>query len=280
MTEPTRDHRAWWASSRRPTTRAGPPAWPCGPTRSRSASTKKWRPRWRRGCPRSTPPRWSRTADGFTLILEDIVGARQGDQIEACGPEVAAAALEEMAGLHAPCWEAPDLAGLEWLNRVSVRVRRVSGHAGVLTLARVPGALRRPIGARARRNLPVLRRSPALVPEGPDGTAHGQPRRFSVGQPPLPARPAATRGGRLADLGLGRCIARCRVLHRRVPQRRGPAVPRGRPADPLPRRPPRRRRHGLFARPTSTTTRAATRSGGSSWPLWLPWWSSAPTGGT
>ena len=53
----------------------------------------------------------------FTLILEDIVGARQGDQIEGCSPEVAAAALGEMAGLHAPCWEAPDLAGLDWLNR-------------------------------------------------------------------------------------------------------------------------------------------------------------------
>ena len=55
----------------------------------------------------------------FTLILEDIVGATQGDQIAACGPDVAAAVLEEMAGLHAPCWEAPDLAGLVWLNLTS-----------------------------------------------------------------------------------------------------------------------------------------------------------------
>jgi hypothetical protein len=55
----------------------------------------------------------------FTLMLQDIVGARQGDQIKACGPEVAAAVLEEMAGLHAPCWEAPDLAALDWLNRNS-----------------------------------------------------------------------------------------------------------------------------------------------------------------
>jgi len=53
----------------------------------------------------------------FTLLLEDIAGAAQGDQIAACPPEVAAAVLEEMAGLHAPCWEAPELAGLEWLNR-------------------------------------------------------------------------------------------------------------------------------------------------------------------
>ena len=55
----------------------------------------------------------------FSLILEDIAGASQGDQIAACGPDVAAAVLEEMAGLHAPCWEAPELAALDWLNRNS-----------------------------------------------------------------------------------------------------------------------------------------------------------------
>jgi Ecdysteroid kinase-like family len=55
----------------------------------------------------------------FTLVLEDIAGARQGDQIEACSPDVAAAVLEEMAGLHAPCWESKELADLEWLNRNS-----------------------------------------------------------------------------------------------------------------------------------------------------------------
>jgi hypothetical protein len=55
----------------------------------------------------------------FTLLMEDIAGARQGDQIEACAPDVAAAVLEGMAGLHAPCWESPELAGLEWLNRNS-----------------------------------------------------------------------------------------------------------------------------------------------------------------
>jgi len=38
----------------------------------------------------------------FTLLMEDITAARQGDQIEACGPEVAASVLDEMAGLHVP----------------------------------------------------------------------------------------------------------------------------------------------------------------------------------
>ena len=53
----------------------------------------------------------------FTIVMEDIAGAAQGDQIAACGPDVAAAVLREMAGLHAPCWEAPELERLEWLNR-------------------------------------------------------------------------------------------------------------------------------------------------------------------
>ncbi|HXZ61324.1 MAG TPA: aminoglycoside phosphotransferase family protein [Acidimicrobiales bacterium] len=55
----------------------------------------------------------------FTLLLEDVVGASQGDQIEACDVDTAAAVLEEMAGLHAPCWDSPDLGALEWLNRES-----------------------------------------------------------------------------------------------------------------------------------------------------------------
>jgi hypothetical protein len=55
----------------------------------------------------------------FTLLLEDIAGASQGDQIEACTPAVAAAVLDEMAGLHAPCWARADLSGLEWLNRAT-----------------------------------------------------------------------------------------------------------------------------------------------------------------
>ena len=53
----------------------------------------------------------------FTLVMEDIAGAVQGDQIAACSPDVARAVLGEMAGLHAPCWEAPELEALEWLNR-------------------------------------------------------------------------------------------------------------------------------------------------------------------
>jgi hypothetical protein len=55
----------------------------------------------------------------FTLLLEDLADATPGDEIAGCGAEVAAAALGQMAGLHAPCWEAPDLAASPWINRAT-----------------------------------------------------------------------------------------------------------------------------------------------------------------
>jgi hypothetical protein len=55
----------------------------------------------------------------FTLLLEDVSGAVQGDEIAGCDTTVAAAALLQMAGLHAPCWEAPDLAASPWVNRAT-----------------------------------------------------------------------------------------------------------------------------------------------------------------
>jgi len=55
----------------------------------------------------------------FTLILEDLDDATQGDEIEGCGASVAAAALDQMAALHAPCWENPELAATEWIDRSS-----------------------------------------------------------------------------------------------------------------------------------------------------------------
>jgi hypothetical protein len=76
----------------------------------------------------------------FTLILGDIVGGTQGDQIEACGPDVAAAVLEEMAGLHAPCWEAADLAARPWLNRAVPETDALM--VGLVT-ALLPGFLER-----------------------------------------------------------------------------------------------------------------------------------------
>lgn len=70
----------------------------------------------------------------FTLLVEDVGDAAPGDQIAGCDADTAAAALEAMAGLHAPCWEAADLEGLEWLDRSTARSDQVTAQlvAGVL----------------------------------------------------------------------------------------------------------------------------------------------------
>src|SRR4051812_41081321 len=40
----------------------------------------------------------------FTLVLEDMAPAQQGDQLAGCSADHAAIALEELAQLHAPRW--------------------------------------------------------------------------------------------------------------------------------------------------------------------------------
>jgi len=53
----------------------------------------------------------------FTLILEDISPASQGDQIAGCGVDAAALALEELAKLHAPRWGDATLLDHDFLGR-------------------------------------------------------------------------------------------------------------------------------------------------------------------
>ena len=52
----------------------------------------------------------------FTLILEDLAPARQGDQLAGCTPEQLVAAAENLAGLHAPRWCDPALRELDWIG--------------------------------------------------------------------------------------------------------------------------------------------------------------------
>lgn len=53
----------------------------------------------------------------FVLVLEDLAPARPGDQLAGCTVDEAAAALEELARLHAPRWADPRLRDLDWLDR-------------------------------------------------------------------------------------------------------------------------------------------------------------------
>ena len=51
----------------------------------------------------------------FVLLLEDIAGARPGDQIAGCTPEHARAAVVNLAGLHGPTWCDETLRSADWL---------------------------------------------------------------------------------------------------------------------------------------------------------------------
>lgn len=53
----------------------------------------------------------------FVLLLEDVVDGEQGQQLAGCSPEVAEAALVELAALHGPAWADPELERLGWLHR-------------------------------------------------------------------------------------------------------------------------------------------------------------------
>ena len=53
----------------------------------------------------------------FVLLLEDISGGRQGDQLAGCTPDRAAVAVAELTGLHAPRWGDEALEGYDWLHR-------------------------------------------------------------------------------------------------------------------------------------------------------------------
>ena len=79
-------------------------------------------------------------AGTFTLILEDIVGAVQGDQIAGCSVDEARACLEDLAGLHGPCWEDPVVGALPWLARGG---RDLEGFAASVVQSVFPGFLER-----------------------------------------------------------------------------------------------------------------------------------------
>lgn len=59
---------------------------------------------------------WDPATHDFVLVMEDIRGAEQGDQIAGCTRDRAEAVVDEAVGLHAPTWDrVEELAGLDWL---------------------------------------------------------------------------------------------------------------------------------------------------------------------
>lgn len=61
----------------------------------------------------ATPKCWSATLGedrtSFTLVMEDMAPAQQGDQIAGCSVEMVRAAAANLAGLHGPRWGDPTL---------------------------------------------------------------------------------------------------------------------------------------------------------------------------
>ena len=53
----------------------------------------------------------------FTLLLEDLAPAEQGDQIGGAGPDEIEVAVRNLAGLHAPRWCDPGNHDLDWVTQ-------------------------------------------------------------------------------------------------------------------------------------------------------------------
>jgi aminoglycoside phosphotransferase (APT) family kinase protein len=66
--------------------------------------------------PRCHHGEWHESSGDFILVLEDMAPAEQGNQVTGCTPEMAVAAVEELAKLHAPRWDDPTLDELDWLR--------------------------------------------------------------------------------------------------------------------------------------------------------------------
>ena len=56
-------------------------------------------------------------SDEYLVLLAEIAPAAPGDQLAGISAAHAAAAVSELAALHAAGWSRPDLAALPWLNR-------------------------------------------------------------------------------------------------------------------------------------------------------------------
>jgi len=52
----------------------------------------------------------------FVILMEDMTPAAPGDQITGCDVDVAAVAVAEAVGLHAPFWGDASLTGFDWLT--------------------------------------------------------------------------------------------------------------------------------------------------------------------
>ena len=126
------------------------------------------------------------TGDGsFTIVLEDLAPATQGDQIAGCTIEQARLAMRSLARLHAPVFADPQLGATPWLNQGTVLTQ-------ALVAQLLDGFIERHgerVERRAPRGLPALRGEPRRLDPGAAPAARAGARR-------LPPRQHALRRGR------------------------------------------------------------------------------------
>ena len=63
--------------------------------------------------------------DAFVLVLEDMAPCEQGDQIRGCSVDEAEGALRNLAGLHAPSWDARGLADKDFIRRADAGIAKM-----------------------------------------------------------------------------------------------------------------------------------------------------------
>ena len=74
--------------------------------------------------------------DAFLLLLEDLSHLRLGDQLDGCGADDAARALEALAVLHARFWESPVLDRMGWLPPANDPCMKIGEHVFAQSLPR------------------------------------------------------------------------------------------------------------------------------------------------
>ena len=112
----------------------------------------------------------------YTVVLEDLAPARQGDQMAGCSLDEAELALAEMTLLHAPRWGDARLTGLPWLHRIAPDTpERMAGLVGAFSggfLDRYADGLEPEVVALVERFVPRIAAYVANQPE-PWSVAHG-----------------------------------------------------------------------------------------------------------
>ena len=199
---------------------------------------------------------YDETDGWFTLVLEDLVGSEQGDQIAGCSVEQARIALGALARVHAPFLGDAHLGTLPWLNQASPIDQALVG-----TL--LPGFLERygeriaPEHAEVCRQFASVFDAWAADRRPPLGLVHGDFRLDNL----LFDR-HELQGRRLADGLVGPGDGRCRVPARRRLEDSGATCARAGadPRLPLAAAGPRRARvlvgHVLGGIPTPERLRA------------------------